>query len=967
MTDFMGEAGVISLKHSKLKIDGGLCQTHFISTDEESKMRCRMIGLSPLVLAMSMAWSMNGVAQTNISTTQSTSAEISSGTINGVVVNSVRGNYLNGAIIRLVGTTRTTRSDRAGQFSFSGLESGRYEVEIDFLGYETQTIEVDLGASQGSRVEIAMLASGIVEDRILVRALRDQQTRELNQQRAADNIINVISSDSIGRFPDGNVAEALGRVAGVAVQRDQGEGRYISIRGTPIEFNGVSLNGVTLTAPDGGTSAVDLDTIPTDAVSSIEITKALLPSMDADSIGGNINIVTRGALESDGPIRRVSAGLGRNEQGGGKNERYNLAIGDQFNNRTIGALFSASYTSTERETDNYENDFGSNDGQIFPEAVEFKDYEVTRERYALDGRLDFLVSDNMNLFVTGLHAVFKDDEFRHALELKYDDYAAGSNPTVGTATDVEFTRELRHRRVENTINSFSFGGEMFLDNMTVDFTAAYTEAEQVYPIRNYLIYEFSDALDVDYDFSSPNNPVWTVAGGQPNQLGLNPAGYEFAEYQNRASVSTDEDFSLAANISMPMTFGRGFGELKFGMKYVTKEKTRDQDRKVTKINAANLSLSDVTRGDVSQNFNIILGERFFLNFFDQYGSTYQSQPDFVSVPRRNFTSDYSAEQDIIAGYGMATVDWDETRMVAGLRVERTEFTGNAFRFNRQTNGVTPTSDGKTETHFFPNLQFRREIGADGILRVAYTTAVNRPKISDRVPAIEERDRGPGRRTVKLGNPDLKSAYAHNFDVMFDYYIRPVGVFSVGAFYKRIDDVIFEISGDGPFEGNIWDITRPENGGQGSVLGLELNWQQSFSNMGVPFDGLGMFATLTLVESEADLPFGLGEVRLPGQSDQVYNLGLFYEKAGFNARLAYNWRSKYIDDVSLETRDLDTYWDERGQVDFTTSYQVNETFQLYGEASNLTNTKQNRFSGSPDRVYEREGFGRVWQVGVRANF
>lgn len=926
-----------------------------------------MRGISPLFLAMAMAGSVNGWAQANLSTTQNSSAEISTGTISGTVVDSVRGEFLNGAIIRIVDSQRSTRSDREGRFSFSGLEAGGYEIEVDYLGYDIQRLEVSLGSSAGSQVQIAMVATGVVEDRVLVRAIRDQQTRELNQQRAADNIINVISSDSIGRFPDGNVAEALARVAGVAVQRDQGEGRYISVRGTPIEFNGVSVNGVTLPAPDGGTSAVDLDTIPTDVVSSIEITKALMPNMDADSIGGNINIITRGALDSDGPIKRVSAGLGRNEQGGGKNERYNLTLGNQYNNRTVGALFSASYTSTERQTDNYENSFGSNDGQIFPEEVEFKDYELTRERYALDGRLDFLVSDNMNFFVSGLHSVFKDDEFRHALLLEYDDYAPGSNPTVGTATDVAFTRELRHRRVENTINSFSFGGEMFLDRATLDFTAAYTEAEQVYPIRNYLIYEFSDELDVDYNFSSPNNPVWTVAGGQPNQLGLDPSGYEFAEYQNRASISTDENLSFAANISMPMSFGRGIGELKFGMKYVTKEKTRDEDRKVTEENAANLSLSDVTRGDVSQNFDIILGERFFLNFFEQYGSTYESQPDFVSIPRRNFTSDYTAEQDIIAGYGMAVVDWDQTRMVAGLRVERTEFTGNAFRFNRQTDGVTPTSDGKTETHFFPNLQFRREVGNDGIFRVAYTTAINRPKISDRVPAIEERDRGPGRREVTLGNPDLKAAYAHNFDVMFDYYIRPVGVFSIGAFYKRIDDVIFEISGNGPFEGNIWDITRPENGGQGSVMGLELNWQQSFSNLGVPFDGLGMFATLTLAESEADLPFGLGEVRLPGQSDQVYNLGVFYEKAGFNARLAYNWRSKYIDDVSLETRDLDTYWDERGQLDFTTSYQINETFQLYGEASNLTNTKQNRFSGTPDRVYEREGFGRIWQVGVRANF
>lgn len=296
-------------------------------------------GLYPLFLAMAMVGSVTGWAQAEFSTSQNSSAEVSTGTISGTVVDSVRGEFLNGAIVKIVDSQRITRSNREGQFTFSGLEAGRYEIEVDYLGYDIQRVEVNLGSTEGSQVQIAMVATGVVEDRVLVRAIRDQQTRELNQQRAADNIINVISSDSIGRFPDGNVAEALARVAGVAVQRDQGEGRYISVRGTPIDFNGVSVNGVTLPAPDGDTRAVDLDTIPTDVVSSIEITKALMPDMDADSIGGNINIVTRGALDSDGPIQRVSAGLGRNEQGGGANERYNLTLGNQFNNRTVGALF----------------------------------------------------------------------------------------------------------------------------------------------------------------------------------------------------------------------------------------------------------------------------------------------------------------------------------------------------------------------------------------------------------------------------------------------------------------------------------------------------------------------------------------------------------------------------------------------------------------------------------------------------
>ena len=891
---------------------------------------------------------------------------VPAGVLTGRVIDADRGDFLNGAIIRVREANRSARTDREGRFVITGLAAGTYQVEVDFLGFDRQTVEAQVSPTVGSRLEIALSASGVT-DRVYVGALRDQQTRELNQQRAADNIINVISADSIGRFPDRNIAEALQRVSGVAIERDQGEGRYISVRGTPVQFNAVSVNGVILPSPDAGTRAVDLDTIPTDVVSSIEITKALLPSMDADSIGGNINIITQGALDSDEPILRFAAGAGRNELGGGTNQRYSATLGNQFNDGQVGLLVSASYNKTERETDNFENDFTSNNGEIFPEEVEFKDYEVMRERYAVDARLDFRTSDNVHLYLTGLHSRFIDDEFRHSLLLEYDDWAPGSTPVTGVATDVTVVKELRNRRVENTINAVTFGGDVFLDRLTMDFTLAYTQAKQDYPVRNYLEYELGFEPDIAYDFSRPNSPVWTAPGLPPNQLNFNPDDYEFVKYQARARNSKDDEYSVATNFSLPLNFGNAAGDFRFGAKYRGKEKKNVEDRKETEINALGLTLADVTRGDISQNFDIQLGQRFLNDFFSRFGPDYEAQPDFVSIPRRAFTSDFTAEQDIFAAYGMAVLDWGVSRIIAGARVEYTDVQGDAFRFNRQTDEVVPTSAGNSYTNFFPNLQYRREVGDDGVLRLAYTTALNRPEIEDLVPAIQERDRGPGRREVSLGNPDLDAAYAHNLDVMFDYFIRPVGVISVGAFYKHIDDVIFEVTGLRPFEGQEWEVTQPENGGSGYVMCIELNWQQVFANLPDPFDGLGAFATFTFVDSEADLPRGLGKVRLPGQSDQIYNLGVFYEKAGFSARLAYNWRSKFVDSVSLAGREFDVYWDERGQLDFTTSYQLTDTFQIYGEASNLTDSRQNRFSGSEDRVYEREGFGRFWQVGLRASF
>jgi TonB-dependent receptor len=220
--------------------------------------------------------------------------------------------------------------------------------------------------------------------------------------------------------------------------------------------------------------------------------------------------------------------------------------------------------------------------------------------------------------------------------------------------------------------------------------------------------------------------------------------------------------------------------------------------------------------------------------------------------------------------------------------------------------------------------------------------------------------------VELGNPDLDATYSHNIDLMADYYLRPFGVVSAGVFYKRLSDVIFDVTGNRPFEGQEWRVTEPENGDKGRVYGVELNWQQGLTFLPSAFGNLGVFANYTYTDSKADLPLGFGTVQLPGQSDHTLNAGLYYEDDRFDTRLAYNYRSKFIDSVSLDGRGFDIFWDERAQLDLTASVRINESFQIFGEASNLTDTRQNRFSGVRNRVYEREGFGRVFLVGLRMN-
>ncbi|MFU8765405.1 MAG: carboxypeptidase regulatory-like domain-containing protein, partial [Haliea sp.] len=226
-----------------------------------------------------------------------TSSSINAPAVRGKVVNQ-RGNFLAGAIVRLEGTNRETRTDSQGNFRFDDLAPGTYQVSIDYLGYDRQQASAQVSAATGESLTFTLSQSvaavGLEEIVVYSVSTRDAQARALNAQRASENIKTVLSSDYLGRFPDTNIAESMQRLAGASIQRDQGDGRYVNVRGAPLEYANVSIDGVVLPSPDGGTRAIDLDTIPSDVISNLELTKAITPDMDADAIAGNINIITQG-------------------------------------------------------------------------------------------------------------------------------------------------------------------------------------------------------------------------------------------------------------------------------------------------------------------------------------------------------------------------------------------------------------------------------------------------------------------------------------------------------------------------------------------------------------------------------------------------------------------------------------------------------------------------------------------------
>lgn len=278
------------------------------------------------------------------------------GTVTGRIADST-GAALPGAQVSIRSLNIRTATNAQGEFTLQAVPVGTHDLEVEYLGFRTMSQPVTVSATQRASVTMTLVPSISIEEKVTASAtpIRDGQARALNQQRTADNIGNVVSADAIGRFPDPNIAEALQRTPGIAIMRDQGEGRYINVRGGPAEFSQVAINGVSLPAPDPTTRAMDLDTIPSDIVNQIEVSKSLRPNMDADSISGAVNIVTSSPFDFSG-LRINASGGGSYNDFGGNDSRGSLMVSNLFGReRQFGALVSLSYSKTRRQVDNAES------------------------------------------------------------------------------------------------------------------------------------------------------------------------------------------------------------------------------------------------------------------------------------------------------------------------------------------------------------------------------------------------------------------------------------------------------------------------------------------------------------------------------------------------------------------------------------------------------------------------------------
>ncbi len=906
---------------------------------------------------------------------------IAASTIEGRISDSQHKVYFQGAHVSLVELNLTTVSERDGSFRFANLPEGDYTLVIKYQGAKEvkQKVSVLDGKIITKNIAITANSTGAEAEleNMIVRGQRSGQANAFNRQRNANRVLSVVSSDAIGQLPDQNAAEALQRMPGIFIERDQGEGRFVGIRGIDPSLNNVTINGLNVPSPESGTRSVALDVIPSELISSLEVSKTVTPDMDANAIGGSIEVKSLSAFDRSERSYSFTAQASHNELVSDTSPKLSGSYSDIFDlgNSQLGVAGALSWFKRDFGSQNMETDGGwadfefedlatGDDVEVFgAEEIEQRFYAITRERLGAALNFDLQTSSTSQYYLRTLYSDFSDDEYRLRNQYKFDKGQIDLTNNTNIRADFydgKIERDTKDRYEVQKIISVITGGENQLGDWFVEYNIGYSKSSEKEPDRLDTTF-VGKGLDYGYATAGPIPEVTFNSNSQ------NLTNFVLDEVVYENNSTEDEEVSFALDISKDFVWKNHNGEIKFGGKYRSREK----------FNSVNAKIYD--GGFEDSTGDDILAEQFNSGVVDytlgQFGpglsqgglSQYAlaNMDDFELNTQKTEIesqgSSYTSDEDILALYAMVTVEVNDWNIVAGVRFEDTSFstTGNKVELitddisGDESVEINPWHSEKDYEHFFPSLNVRYNINEQLVSRFAYTQTIARPSFSDTAAyqlietEINEDDGATViERKAEVGNPDLEPYESSNFDISIEYYPETIGVLSAGLFYKDIENYILyeEVQDNGEWHG-FEEVIQPLNGGNASLTGIELAWNKSFDF------GLLLGANGTFIDADE---------KLPNQADTVANIMVGYENNAISLRLSTSYKSE---NYKFADNDADVYQDAHTQIDFSGKYYMTDTVQFYFNVSNLNDEPYYLYHGENQYNYQYEEYGRTFELGV----
>ena len=810
-------------------------------------------------------------------------------------------------------------------------------------------------------------------EEIVVVGSRASLASALEKRRNSDKVIGVVDSDAIGNFADINVAESLRRISGIMVENDQGEGRYVTVRGMNTDLNAMTINGVSTAAPEDRRGMI-LDGVPSDLLDSMTVYKTLTPNLDADTIGGAIDLETITAFSYDSMFVRLKAETSYNEL---TEDSGNPSLAATFSNRwqlndgEFGAAVVLSDQSRRIVAHNNEN--GGWGDSTPNDDYEMRYYDLTRDREGIVVALNYRADSGNSYFMNVFHNEYSDVEWRAKWETRdgLEDNDAQVSGSRYTYADGKVDTESKNRTEVREITSLRLGGEfIFSENSRLEAELFASEAEQDDRDRQALIFRSKNlGLPFTYDNSDPKKPVVTF----PSAF-YDPSNFPLKAFEREFALNTDEDSGAKVDFYYSLN---NETDIQLGAKVRSR-------RKVNEFNFCeyepvnDILLSSVDYVTPESYLNSVAGPTASFGqvtgFIPRLGGGTATLSDGTVCPspgtafefggdeeEESIPADWVTEEDILAAYAMATTQWGDTTLIYGLRYEDTDTTYYGKAYDGTYAGVTQF---KNDYGFLaPSLNVKFNLADDQIVRVGVFRSMVRPGFQESAAGaiVDTEDN-----EIEGGNPSLNPTSAWNFDLSYEWYLSSGSFFGAGIFYKDLRDAIVAVeSEDTLFRGAVYDVAGTWiNTDNASITGAEVSFQQTWEN------GLLFSANYTLSDGETNLPSGsvYGERAIPffKQAKHTGNITFGYNKDAWDVRLTGNYRSSYLDDIGDDALS-DRYTDDFFQLDLTARYQVSDDLLLTGQIMNLNDAPEYYYFGNDSRLSQYDEYGSTVQVGLRYSF
>jgi TonB-dependent receptor len=942
-------------------------------------------------------------------------AQNQAGSISGTLMDSA-GAALRGAQVSIPAKGIIVSTDQEGRFFFNGLQPGEYTISVSYIGFQnlTKTVTVNPGTSTSVSLELQVQSE---KQSVLVTAgSASAEVEAVNEERAADNLIQVMPTQTIMNLPDRNLGDAISRMASVALTRNEGQDNFVGVRGGEPRLTNTTVDGFNMPSQDPGIREFDFFSVPPGIVASVKLSKTLSANMEGDGIGGSIDLVTKTA--SDTPTYQITALGGIGAMGGWtpgpNNPRPNAQVygtwGRRFGaGKKLGFIVGAEYDfdgSGYNDVEPTPDEAFLSNGQnaVWDDAQDLRTYAFHRPRWGLGGSFDYRVKPGSTIFLRYLYSYTRDSGDKSVYSL-FDNtpgvitatttngnYSGGcsvdstNTTTTPCGTPPRYYNQAEDARIYS--GSIILSGTHVLTNTWYSWSAAVGDGyfgDNPFESGNFTntattsACQFNQSATKDYYV-----PQWTPACfAEINS----PQNYAFTGTEREPGHEEQINIGLEGSGAFRWRAGGHLSTFEYGAEFRSMHKYNNSYRVDSSWAGAGagvpmsdfpnqLTQSNYYNGAYKDGYNVWFGP--VQKYVDQHPSEFTFSND-----KGVDSSNYGLVEHIPAFYVMNTTDFARgVRLVLGLRAEITTENVHNLAFDPDGN-ATPNKFSGSYYDLLPSASLRFDAGPNSYLRAIYARGVSRPEEQWLAEDVNWGTGGNGayKFTVSFGNPNLKAETGDDIDILYDHYFKTFGVLSGGYFFKHLASPPVSTQtvlnnylppGAPPSDQGTYLATYYINAGSAWISGIELQYLQHWSNLPGFLGGLGMNANYSYIGSQTSGIAGRSDKpRLLENAPNLFNIGPTFNRGPLAMQMNINYNGssiyyyQYTDGAPGGPQGPlgDNYNYPHTQVDAQGSYALSHGLKLLVSGLNLTNEEFGFYYGSPKYDTQREFYHPTYSFGV----